>query len=192
MSAAVCLRRRGTLGGVPAVGFFLPVRVLYPDCSAAASSKELAKLHHSGQLSASLATRPASHRCRARCPLAGATAKCDDWSMRKRPFPARGRARHLSSPTHRVAISTRRLVTMDEMGTCPSAGRTIETKGRTRHKDRTLSADEFAPLPAAACACPTGFHRIIRHYGAPLANVGRRGESSQGGHLLNTSHLSRS
>lgn len=76
---------------------------------------------------------------------------------------------YLSRYTHRVAISNRRLVRMDENGVM-FRWKDYRAKGRKRQKTMTLSPDEFMRR-FLLHVLPNGFHRI-RHYGL-LANAGR-------------------
>lgn len=86
----------------------------------------------------------------------------------KRPFAGlEAVLAYLSRYTHRVAISNRRLVAMDEKGVS-FRWKDYRAKGRTRHKTMMLAAEEFM----RRFVLPRGFHRI-RHYGL-LANAGRQ------------------
>jgi hypothetical protein len=72
--------------------------------------------------------------------------------------------------SHRVAISNRRLVALDERGVS-FRSKDYRAKGKTRYKTMTLSAQEFMRrfrLHGSA----GGFHRI-RHYGL-IPNAARR------------------
>ena len=95
----------------------------------------------------------------------------------KRPFagPAAVLA-YLSRYTHRVAISNRRLLALDERGVTFRC-KDYRATGKTRYKTMTLAADEFMRR-FLLHVLPSGFHRI-RHYGL-LANAGRRGASRPG------------
>jgi Putative transposase len=75
---------------------------------------------------------------------------------------------YLSRYTHRVAISNRRLISLDERGVT-FRWKDYRVKGRTRHKTMTLNADEFMRR-FLLHVLPSGFHRI-RHYGL-IANAG--------------------
>jgi hypothetical protein len=90
---------------------------------------------------------------------------------------------YLSRYTHRVAVSNRRLVAMDENGVA-FRWKDYRAKGRTRHKTMTLAADEFMRR-FLLHVLPVGFHRI-RHYGL-LANAGRRENLAKARALLNAS-----
>jgi hypothetical protein len=100
--------------------------------------------------------------------------RCEWVVYAKRPFagPAAVLA-YLSRYTHRVAISNRRLVAMDERGVT-FRWKDYRAKGRTRHKTMTLSADEFMRR-FLLHVLPSGFHRI-RHYGL-IANARAQSES---------------
>lgn len=89
----------------------------------------------------------------------------------KRPFAGPDVVlRYLSRYTHRVAISNRRLIAMDEHG-ITFRWKDYRAKGRTKVKTMTLAADEFMRR-FLLHVLPAGFHRI-RHYGL-IANGGRR------------------
>jgi len=150
-------------------GFFLSVRVL-SRLFRRRFLEELEKAHNAGQLSffgdyAPLADGAAFIDWLA--PL----RRCEWVVYAKRPFagPAAVLA-YLSRYTHRVAISNRRLVAMDERGVT-FRWKDYRAKGRTRHKTMTLSADEFMRR-FLLHVLPSGFHRI-RHYGL-IANARRR------------------
>ena len=150
-------------------GFFLPVRVL-SRLFRRRFLEELTKAHHAGALRffgefAPLAQTAAFLRWLA--PL-----RTSEWVVyAKRPFAGpEAVLAYLSRYTHRVAISNRRLVSLD--GGCVSfRWKDYRAKGRTRHKTMTLTAGEFMRR-FLLHVLPCGFHRI-RHYGL-LANVERR------------------
>jgi hypothetical protein len=165
-------------------GFFLPVRVL-SRLFRRRFIEELAKAHHTGQL-----------RFFAEyAPLADALAftewlaplrTCEWVVYAKRPFAGpKAVLAYLSRYTHRVAISNRRLVAMDERGVT-FRWKDYRAKGRTRHKTMTLDADEFMRR-VLLHVLPAGFHRI-RHYGL-LANAGRRENLARVRALLNAPAL---
>jgi Putative transposase/Transposase zinc-binding domain len=108
--------------------------------------------------------------------------KCEWVVYAKRPFagPAAVLA-YLSRYTHRVAISNRRLIALDERGVT-FRWKDYRTKGKTRHKTMTLGADEFMRR-FLLHVLPGGFHRI-RHYGL-LANVQRSDHLDRARALLN-------
>ena len=150
-------------------GFFLPVRVL-SRLFRRRFVEELAKLHRGGLLRffgeyAPLTDAGAFGRWLA--PL----GSCEWVVYAKRPFAGpEAVLAYLSRYTHRVAISNRRLVAMDEHGVS-FRWKDYRAKGRTRHKTMTLTADEFMRR-FLLHVLPPGFHRI-RHYGL-LANAGRQ------------------
>jgi len=69
---------------------------------------------------------------------------------------------YLSRYTHRVAISNRRLIGMDEDGVT-FRYKDYRRDGDARHRTMTLSTDEFIRR-FLVHVLPRGFHRI-RHYG---------------------------
>ena len=150
-------------------GFFLSVRVL-SRLFRRRFLEELGKAHAAGQLKclgelAGLADPQAfAHWL--------ATLKGCEWVVyAKRPFAGPDAVlAYLSRYTHRVAISNRRLVALDERGVS-FRWKDYRAKGRTRQKTMTISPDEFMRR-FLLHVLPSGFHRI-RHYGL-LANVGRR------------------
>ena len=108
--------------------------------------------------------------------------KCEWVVYAKRPFAGpEAVLAYLSRYTHRVAISNRRLVSLDEQGVT-FRWKDYRAKGRTRHKTMTLAADEFMRR-FLLHVLPGGFHRI-RHYGL-LANAGRREHLAKARALLN-------
>ena len=160
-------------------GFFLPVRVL-SRLFRRRFLEELAQAHHAGQL----------HFFGEHAALAGATAFADwlatlrkpEWVVyAKRPFagPAAVLA-YLSRYTHRVAISNRRLVALDERGVS-FRWKDYRAQGKTRYQTMTLSANEFMRR-FLLHVLPGGFHRI-RHYGL-LANARRRNNLARARELL--------
>jgi hypothetical protein len=160
-------------------GFFLPVRVL-SRLFRRRFLEELAKAHRTGQLQFFGEFTQ----------LADATAfadwlapmrKCEWVVYAKRPFagPAAVLA-YLSRYTHRVAISNRRLVALNERGVT-FRWKDYRAKGRTRNKTMTLGADEFMRR-FLLHVLPRGFHRI-RHYGL-IANAERRDNLEKARELL--------
>ncbi len=88
----------------------------------------------------------------------------------KRPFAGpEAVLAYLARYTHRVAISSSRLVSMDERGVA-FRWKDYRAEGETRRKLMTLSADEFIRR-FLIHVLPTGFHRV-RHYGL-FANAAR-------------------
>jgi predicted RNA-binding Zn-ribbon protein involved in translation (DUF1610 family) len=163
-------------------GFFLPVRVL-SRLFRRRFLEALTKAHHAGQLKcfgelAGLADPQAFARWLA--PL-----RSSEWAVyAKRPFAGPDAVlAYLSRYTHRVAISNRRLVALDERGVT-FRWKDYRAKGRTRQKTMTLSPEEFMRR-FLLHVLPDGFHRI-RHYGL-LANVGRRENLARVRHLLSVS-----
>jgi hypothetical protein len=160
-------------------GFFLPVRVL-SRLFRRRFLEELAKAHRLGQLQffgeyAELAD--ASVFTDWLAPL----RKCEWVVYAKRPFagPAAVLA-YLSRYTHRVAISNRRLVALDERGVT-FRWKDYRAKGRTRNKTMTLGTDEFMRR-FLLHVLPNGFHRI-RHYGL-IANTERKHNLERARELL--------
>ena len=160
-------------------GFFLPVRVL-SRLFRRRFLEELDKAHRAGQLQffgeyAALADATAFADWLA--PL----RKCEWVVYAKRPFagPAAVLA-YLSRYTHRVAISNRRLVALDERGVT-FRWKDYRAKGKTRHKTMTLGADEFMRR-FLLHVLPSGFHRI-RHYGL-IANAERKDNLAKARELL--------
>ena len=150
-------------------GFFLPVRVL-SRLFRRRFVEELEKCHRTSQLRFfgkhdGLADVAAFARWLA--PL----RSCEWVVYAKRPFAGPGAVlAYLSRYTHRVAISNRRLVSMDE-NSITFRWKDYRAKGRTRHKTMTLATGEFMRR-FLLHVLPGGFHRI-RHYGL-LANAGRQ------------------
>lgn len=161
-------------------GFFLPVRVL-SRLFRRRFIEELEKLHHAGRLrffgeDEYLAEATAFARWLA--PLRA----CEWVVYAKRPFAGpQAVLAYLSRYTHRVAISNRRLVSLDENGVT-FRWKDYRAKGRTRHKTMTLAADEFMRR-FLLHVLPGGFHRI-RHYGL-IANASRGMNLAKARALLN-------
>ena len=160
-------------------GFFLPVRVL-SRLFRRRFLEALAQAHQAGQLKffgehARLVDATAFAGWLA--PL----SKCEWVVYAKRPFagPAAVLA-YLSRYTHRVAISNRRLVSLDERGVT-FRWKDYRISGRTRYKMMTLNSEEFMRR-FLLHVLPSGFHRI-RHYGL-LANAGRRAHLAKARELL--------
>jgi hypothetical protein len=160
-------------------GFFLSVRVL-SRLFRRRFLEALGQAHQAGQL------KFFGEHAR----LADATAfsgwlaplrTCEWVVYAKRPFVGPGAVlAYLSRYTHRVAISNRRLVAMDEHGVT-FRWKDYRISGRTRHKTMTLSPQEFMRR-FLLHVLPDGFHRI-RHYGL-LANAGRRVHLAKARELL--------
>jgi len=161
-------------------GFFLPVRVL-SRLFRRRFVEALEKLYLAGQLQffgehAGLLDAGTFGQWLA--PL----RSCEWVVYAKRPFAGpEAVLAYLSRYTHRVAISNRRLVSMDE-NRVAFRWKDYRAKGRTRHKTMTLTTDEFMRR-FLLHVLPVGFHRI-RHYGL-LANAGRRANLAKARALLN-------
>ena len=160
-------------------GFFLPVRVL-SRLFRRRFVEELEKLHHAGQLQffgEHAGLTEASAFSRWLTPL-----RSCEWVMyAKRPFAGpEAVLAYLSRYTHRVAISNRRLVAMNDGGVS-FRWKDYRAKGRTRFKTMILDPAEFMRR-FLLHVLPSGFHRI-RHYGL-LANAGRRENLAKARRLL--------
>ena len=87
---------------------------------------------------------------------------------------------YLSRYTHRVAISNRRLISLDETGVT-FRYKDYRRDGAERQRTMTLTADEFIRR-FLLHVLPKGFHRI-RHYGL-LASAGRKTNIARARELL--------
>ncbi len=87
---------------------------------------------------------------------------------------------YLSRYTHRVAISNRRLIALDESGVT-FRFKDYRRDGAERYRTMTLATDEFIRR-FLLHVLPHGFHRI-RHYGL-LASGGRRDNLARARELL--------
>ena len=87
---------------------------------------------------------------------------------------------YLSRYTHRVAISNRRLISLDESGVT-FRYKDYRRDGAERYRTMTLAADEFIRR-FLLHVLPKGFHRI-RHYGL-LASAGRKANVARARQLL--------
>jgi len=87
---------------------------------------------------------------------------------------------YLSRYTHRVAISNRRLISMNETGVT-FRYKDYRRDGKERQRKMTLCADEFIRR-FLLHVLPKGFHRI-RHYGL-LASAGRKANVARARELL--------
>jgi putative transposase/transposase-like zinc-binding protein len=97
--------------------------------------------------------------------------QCEWVVYAKRPFAGpEAVLAYLSRYTHRVAISNRRLVALDDRGVT-FRWKDYRAQGRTRYKTMTLRTEEFMRR-FLLHVLPSGFHRI-RHYGL-LANARRK------------------
>jgi Zn finger protein HypA/HybF involved in hydrogenase expression len=160
-------------------GFFLSVRVL-SRLFRRRFLEELEKAHRLGQLQffgeyASLAD------ARAFADWLAPLRACEWVVYAKRPFagPAAVLA-YLSRYTHRVAISNRRLLALDERGVT-FRWKDYRAKGRTRYKTMTLGTEEFMRR-FLLHVLPGGFHRI-RHFGL-FANAARTQNLAKARELL--------
>jgi hypothetical protein len=150
-------------------GFFLSVRVL-SRLFRRRFLEELAKAHYAGQLQFFGEYAHLTDTAIFADWLSPLRA-CEWVVYAKRPFagPAAVLA-YLSRYTHRVAISNRRLLALDERGVT-FGWKDYRAKGRTRYKAMTLGAEEFMRR-FLLHVLPGGFHRI-RHFGL-FANAARR------------------
>jgi hypothetical protein len=162
-------------------GFFLPVRVL-SRLFRRRFLEELQRLHDAGRLQFFSEHAPLANAEAFKSWLA--LLRQTEWVVyAKRPFAGpQAVLTYLSRYTHRVAISNRRLVAMDERGVsfrwkdyrASKGSKTSKSgKGRTRHTTMTLSPEEFMRR-FLLHVLPGGFHRI-RHYGL-LANGSRKAD----------------
>ena len=87
---------------------------------------------------------------------------------------------YLARYTHRVAISNRRLVALDERGVTFQY-KDYRRNGQARYRRMTLSADEFIRR-FLLHVLPKGFHRI-RHYGL-LASAGCKANTARAKKLM--------
>jgi hypothetical protein len=87
---------------------------------------------------------------------------------------------YLSLYTHRVAISNRRLISLDDTGVT-FRYKDYRRDGADRQRSMTLSTDEFIRR-FLLHVLPKGFHRI-RHYGL-LASAGRKANVARARELL--------
>jgi hypothetical protein len=161
-------------------GFFLPVRVL-SRLFRRRFLEELEKLHRASQLQFF-----GDHEHLADAGTFGRwlvpLRSCEWVVYAKRPFAGpEAVLAYLSRYTHRVAISNRRLVAMNEDGVS-FRWKDYRAKGRTRHKTMALAPAEFMRR-FLLHVLPTGFHRI-RHYGL-LSNARRRENLARVRTLLN-------
>ena len=160
-------------------GFFLPVRVL-SRLLRRRFLEALTQAHRERRLQffgehAELADADAFARWLA--PM----RQCEWVVYAKRPFAGpEAVLAYLSRYTHRVAISSSRLVAMDERGVT-FRWKDYRAKGRTRHRTMTLHPGEFMRR-FLLHVLPAGFHRI-RHYGL-LANGCRRASLALARELL--------
>jgi hypothetical protein len=160
-------------------GFFLPVRVLSRLFRRLFLDK-LVAAHAAGEL-----LFFGNH-----APLADAQAfaaylaplRKAEWVVySKRPFGGPKEVlRYLARYTHRVAISNRRLIALDDNGVT-FKWKDYRIEGRERYKMMTLDTHEFIRR-FLIHVLPGGFHRI-RHYGL-FANASRAGNIARARELL--------
>jgi len=159
--------------------FLLPVRVLGSLFRRLFLSR-LLELHSAGQLQffgkqAELAEASAFRR-------RVAIVRKINWVVYAKP-PFAGPAAvltYLSRYTHRVAISNRRLIGLDDSGVT-FRFKDYRRDGAERYRTMTLATDEFIRR-FLLHVLPRGFHRI-RHYGL-LASGGRRDNLARARELL--------
>ena len=160
-------------------GFLLPVRVLSKLFRRLFLTRML-ELHAAGQLAffgeqAALRDKRAFVRLIARL-------RQKKWVVYAKP-PFAGPAAvlaYLSRYTHRVAISNRRLISLDESGVT-FRYKDYRRDGAARYGTMTLATDEFIRR-FLLHVLPKGFHRI-RHYGL-LASAGRQANLARARALL--------
>ena len=149
-------------------GFFLPVRVL-SRLFRRRFLEELQQVHRLGRLQF-FGEHAALQNAKLFADWLAPMRRCEWVVYAKRPFAGpQAVLAYLSRYTHRVAISNRRLVALDERGVT-FRWKDYRAKGRTRHKTMTLAPQEFMRR-FLLHVLPGGFHRI-RHYGL-LANDNR-------------------
>jgi Putative transposase/Transposase zinc-binding domain len=160
-------------------GFFLPVRVL-SRLFRRLFLEKLSAAHDAGRLRffndlACLRDRLAFNA------LLAPLRKIEWVVFAKRPFAGpEAVLAYLSRYTHRVAISNRRLLALDNKSVT-FRWKDYRAKGRTRYKRMTLAPDEFIRR-FLLHVLPAGFHRI-RHYGL-FANGGRAENLARARQLL--------
>src|SRR4051794_1458154 len=150
-------------------GFFLPVRVL-SRLFRRLFLEGLEEAHHEGEIELFGALAGLKEQGAFKAHL-GAERQREWVVYAKAPFAGPGQVLgYLARYTHRVAISNRRLVALDEDGGVSFRWKDYRVGGRTKPKVMRLPAGEFMRR-FLLHVLPDGFHRI-RHYGL-LAN-GRR------------------
>lgn len=160
-------------------GFFLPVRVL-SRLFRRLFLQKLSAAHQAGQLRF-YGAHTGLNDPDAFNALLAPLRKIEWVVFAKRPFAGpEAVLAYLSRYTHRVAISNRRLVALDDNGVT-FRWKDYRAKGRTRYKRMTLTADEFIRR-FLLHVLPTGFHRI-RHYGL-FANGSRAENLARARELL--------
>ncbi len=158
--------------------FLLPVRVLGKLFRRLFLTR-LMELHAAGQLNFYGKQVDLGDRCAFQRHVAIARKK---WVVYAKPPFAGPEAvlAYLSRYTHRVAISNRRLITLDGSGVT-FRFKDYRRDGAERYRTMTLATDKFIRR-FLLHVLPKGFHRI-RHYGL-LASTGRRDNVARARELL--------
>jgi hypothetical protein len=160
-------------------GFFLPVRVL-SRLFRRRFLEALAQAHRSGRLQFFGEYTPLT-AARTFAAWLAPLRQCEWVVYAKRPFAGPAAVlSYLSRYTHRVAISNRRLIALDERGVT-FRWKDYRAKGRTRDKTMTLGTHEFMRR-FLLHVLPGGFHRI-RHSGL-FANAAREANLAKARALL--------
>lgn len=159
--------------------FLLPVRVLGKLFRRLFLTR-LMELHTAGKLHFFGTLADLGDRCAFQRRIAIARKK--DWVVYAKPPFAGPEAvlAYLSRYTHRVAISNRRLIALDETGVT-FRFKDYRRDGADRYRTMTLTTEEFIRR-FLLHVLPKGFHRI-RHYGL-LASGGRRANVARARELL--------
>jgi Putative transposase/Transposase zinc-binding domain len=160
-------------------GFFLPVRVL-SRLFRRRFLDRLAQLHSAGRLAFFNDLAPLADPAAFRAHLA--PLRRAEWVVyAKRPFAGPQQVlAYLARYTHRVAISSSRLVSLDDRGVT-FRWKDYRQDGEARRKLMTLAPGEFIRR-FLIHVLPTGFHRI-RHYGL-FANTARAANLAKARALL--------
>jgi hypothetical protein len=160
-------------------GFFLPVRVLSRLFRRLFLDK-LVAAHKTGQLAFFANHAPLTDPQAFAAYLA--PLRDAEWVVySKRPFGGPKEVlRYLARYTHRVAISNRRLIALDEKGVT-FKWKDYRLEGRERYKVMTLATHEFIRR-FLIHVLPSGFHRI-RYYGL-LAGTARADNIARARQLL--------
>jgi ssDNA-binding Zn-finger/Zn-ribbon topoisomerase 1 len=160
-------------------GFFLPVRVL-SRLFRRLFLEKLVAAHQAGQLQFFSNHAPLSEAQAFAAYLA--PLRNTEWVVySKRPFGGpKAVLAYLARYTHRVAISNRRLIAIDDSGVT-FKWKDYRIEGRDRYKVMTLATHEFIRR-FLIHVLPPGFHRI-RHYGL-FANTSRADNIARARELL--------
>src|SRR3989440_4391620 len=153
------------------LGFFLPVRVL-SRLFRRLFLQKLVAAHQAGELKFFGKHAPLTNRQAFAAYLA--PLRNSEWVVySKRPFGGPEQVlRYLARYTHRVAISNRRLIALDEKGVT-FKWKDYRLEGPDRYKEMTLATHEFIRR-FLIHVLPADFHRI-RYYG--LLASGKRAEN---------------